>query len=446
MGEPNSIGRTVQEAKRTFDLERDRWDLRTSLRILQNPMSAPEALTDFQKFLRQYHTAGINSKGTRPRAAELRVLQDSRRALQRVVAHNVERKLLPIVLTLLDPKSDIVDRLQEQGIDNVDQWEGARYRLFEGDSAKIAWTYEKLFTSIIPKVFDCYTETQQKMLLQCNYDLTTAVQRASVAVLEEESPKKNIPEQLKNMPYVGEHEENADVSFRDRTLLFFANEAAPDRSNNSLRPNIFLQLEANGVGFGEFYGSAFPTLAFVARKANCPPNEWFKMHLRNIAPFSAIAALKDSQSAEIFYLNPSPPPFAVTMSESDLWEIEVVREPLTAATKKVKEMDAQQLGVTSTMSERGRCPSNEALPPQTEEHRKGQVDLKALINEITDGHIPEHLKTVMLPSDVSAILAIVLTERLRQSGIIKLNPPAIESIKHIDPSESGTIFSQETAN
>ncbi|MEV4128160.1 hypothetical protein [Nocardia sp. NPDC049707] len=412
---------------------RDHIDLMTSAKILADPVCGPEALDEFERFLRNYHDAdGTNQPGHRPEATMMLVRQDLRRSIQRVVTHRVAEVLLPIALDLLGDDSDAMDRLAREKITDVDRWEGARYRMFFGDEAKIGAAYEYLFMSAAEKnLFSCFTPEQAEALRRINYDATIALREAASATRAEEYAESPVMEVLANEPYVTVGD-TARATMRMRTVSFMGNTTEPVRANNSLRPDILSQLHTNAVGFGEFYGSAVgKILPYTFKEDGCPRHVWMETELGSIAPISAVAALRDGPAGKLLFADRGKRIYRAT-ENSGRWVLEAVRQPLVSATERVARAEAKDLGRTGLMGQWGRCPSNQMLAPSQAEAEQ-RAELVDRIDQITGGHVPEHLRTIVTPADVCAILAVGLVNALEQRGIVQLDPTSLEPVPRHEP-------------
>ncbi|WP_157228848.1 hypothetical protein [Nocardia brevicatena] len=414
---------------------RDHIDLMTSARILADPVCGPEALGEFERFLRDYHDVeGADQLDQRPEAAMMLMRQDLRRSIQRVVTHRVAEVLLPIALDLLGDDSHAMDRIEREKVTDVDQWEGARYRVFFGDEAKIAAAYEYLFMSAAEEnLFSCFTPEQAEALRRINYDATIALREAASATRDKEYAESPVMEVIANEPYVTV-DDAARVTMRMRTVSFMGNTAEPVRANNSLRPDILHQLHTNAVGFGEFYGSAVGTiLPYTFKEDGCPRQVWIETELSSIAPISAVAALKDGPAGNLLFSDRGKRVYRAT-ENSGRWILEAVRQPLVSAAERVARAEAKDLGRKGFMGHWGRCPSNQALAPNQAEAEQ-HAELVDKIDQITGGHAPEHLRTIVTPADVCAILAVGLVAALEQRGIVRLDPTSLEPVPRHEPAD-----------
>ena len=414
---------------------RDHIDLASSQQILDNPSNVANVLHDFEGYLAFHHNAlGVNRLDRRPETARLHMAQDIRRCLQRVVAHRVATSLLPVALDLLSGESQVVDAIENDGTLECEEWEGARYRIFEGDEAKIGAGYEQLFMSAVKDgLFACYTPAQAEALRVANYRATLRVQHEAASVKTAEFSQNALANLIAKEPYVG-FDQTSKVQMRLRTTSFLGGTNAPSRVNNSLRPDILHQLETNAVGFGEFYGSACGAmLPYTFRQDGCPPSEWLKAELVSIAPISALAALKDGPAGEIVYTDRAKRAFQV-YEQAGLWYIDGVREPLRSTAEKVKGAWAKNLGRAGLMGQIGRCPSNQELSPSPREAAM-RAQLIDRIDELTEGHCPKHLREIITPADVCAIAGVGLVAELRRRDIIRLAPQKLEPVLRREPPE-----------
>jgi hypothetical protein len=419
-------------------LERDRWEIQTAQAILVNIMETDSVLEKFKEFLGGYYGLGVNSRGRRPRAAQLKVHQDLRRSVQRVVSHHIKRALFPYAFRVLESGPDLVEQIRKEGVLDLQEWRGARYRVFKGDEALIAAGYEHIFnTALRESLFEGLSPEELTKLLVTNRNLTRVVQDHADETREEETPLNPLTELLANEPYVGYDRPDGAASFRHRTISFLANSKADPRGreNNGLRPDLYDQLRANAVGFGEFYSSGYTTLAYAARRAGCPPSEWLATALGSIAAFSGIAALKDKPADDTFCTNRMPPAFKVVKLLDGHWTIEIVRQPLAAAVEKVRSAAALKMGRTESHEGWGRCPATGVLASALPEEAESDRALCKLVDEITGGRCPTHLRQVVTPSDVCAVIGIGWAEQLRRSGQIKLDPGVLSPIERREPED-----------
>ncbi|MFE4455899.1 hypothetical protein ACFROC_00945 [Nocardia tengchongensis] len=416
---------------------RDHIDLMTSAQILADPVRAPAALATFESFLRDYHGVdGVNRLDRRPEAAMMLMRQDLRRSIQRVVTHRVAEVLLPIALDLLSDDSDVMERVEREKITDVDEWEGARYRFFFGDEAKIGAAYEYLFMSAAEEgLFSCFTPEQAEALRRINYDATIALREAGSATRAKEYAELPSMEVLTDEPYVTAGEA-VQATMRMRTVSFLSNDAEPVRANNSLRPDILSQLQTNAVGFGEFYGSAVGSiLPHTFKKDGCPRNVWMKTELSSIAPISALAALKDGPSGDLIFSGREKRVYRAVENDGR-WIIKAVRQPLASTAERVARAEAKDLGRKGLMGQWGRCPSNQALAAN-QAGAELRAELVDRIDHLTNGHVPEHLRAIVTPADVCAILAVGLVAALERRGLVHLDPASLRPVLRREPSDLG---------
>lgn len=420
---------------------RDHIDLMTSQKIHDDPLCTPSALEEFGDYLARYHNVdAVNSQDRRPELAEQHVYQDLRRCVQRVVAERVGASLLPVAIDLLSENDVTTGQLEELGVADVDEWEGARYRVFLGDDVKVGSCYETLFMgSMGERLFDGYNDMQIATLRGVNADLTHKVQEAAERTHQSEFTSSDLTDVLSSEPYIG-LEQGSVVPMRLRTVSFLQGSGEANRTNNNLRPDIMHQLETNAVGFGEFYSSSLGTmLPYALRQAGCPSGKWLKTELGSLAPISAIAALKDGPSDEIFYTNREKQTFSI-VSEDDGWVIRAIRQPLKATAERVGRAWTKDFGRIGSMSQAGRCPSNQALTPrpEVEAWRSQLIDR---IDELTDGGCPDRLRAVITPADICAITGIGLVAALKRRGIVQLSPTSIKPVLRREPQELKEVYS-----
>ncbi|WP_328404567.1 hypothetical protein [Nocardia sp. NBC_00403] len=414
---------------------RDHIDLMTSAQILADPTCAPKALDAFESFLTDYHGVdGVNQLDRRPETAAMLVRQDLRRSIQRVVTHRVAAVLLPLALDLLGDDSEAMDRLVRERITEVDEWEGARYRVFRGDEAKIGAAYEYLFVAAAEQdLFSCFTPEQAEALRRINYDATVAVRDAASATRDEEYAESPAIDVLAVEPYVTAGDA-ARATMRMRTVSFLSNNADPVRANNGLRPDILSQLQTNAVGFGEFYGSAVGRiLPHTFKLDGCPRNAWLETELGSIAPISAVAALKDGPAGTLLFSDRGKRVYRAADSDGR-WTIRAVRQPLTSIAERVTRAEAKDLGRKGFLGQWGRCPSNQGLAPNRAEADQ-HAEMVDRIDQITGGYAPEHLHAIITPADVCAIVAVGLVAALEQHGIVQLDPASVEPVLRREPIE-----------
>jgi hypothetical protein len=363
--------------------ERDMAIRMTSRHINGDPANARAGVGALRPRLVDIHQRLLNRDGRRPMAANLLVARELRRAVFIAIGHRYAMALLPAAIDALRGRHTV-------RITVADRLTGARGRQFHGGSATIAATIRAELAPARELMYASWTSAERESIAGVVHDLSREVSRWAAATHREEFRDEWNSPSLHEEPY--RQESGVNRPYRSRTLSFLS---------HHLDPELDVSLRNSELGQAEHLAVAMADLYRAFEDASCPTADRLPTALAHLPLISGLAALRDEVAERVVFEPAHRSLYGVHRIDDGPWVVSALRPPLTA---RIHERP-------------GRCPAVDVLPPVTARHQELVDEFRAALADRSRSCRADPPRGGISAADVSASLAVVITDDLVRRGV-----------------------------